>query len=43
VKEGTKLYWTEDPEIDPEEMANNYPDYGSAKMAINGTNFEKHH
>lgn len=41
VKDGTKRYWTEDPALDPEEMAKDYSEYGSANMAINGTNLDK--
>ena len=37
MKEGTKLYWAEDPMVLPEEMAEDYKDeYGSAAMALSG-------
>jgi hypothetical protein len=38
VKERAKRYWTEDPSVSPDEMAQDYEDqYGSAKMALSGT------
>lgn len=37
VKENTKRYWTEDPDVLPEDMAKDYAEeYGSAKIALNG-------
>jgi hypothetical protein len=38
MKEGTKIYWAEDPSLLPEEMAETYhEEYGSAKIALTGS------
>ena len=38
VMEGTRRYWTEDPNVSPEDMAKEYEvENGSANMALNGT------
>jgi len=38
VMEGTRRYWTEDPSISPEDMAEEYhEENSSAKIALNGT------
>jgi hypothetical protein len=37
VKEGTKRYWTDDPSISPQDMAEEYEEeHGSTKRALIG-------
>jgi hypothetical protein len=42
VKEGTRRYWTEDPTISPEDMAEEWhEDNSSAKLALSGTSLDR--